>query len=30
MDERQTGAGRVKTLPRYEVNLAAQRFCGAA
>lgn len=26
MDERQTGAGRVKTLPRYEVNLAAQRF----
>lgn len=26
MDERQTGAGWVKTLPRYEVNLAAQRF----
>ncbi len=26
MDERQSGAGRVKTLPRYEVNLAAQRF----
>ena len=26
MDERNSGAGRVKTLPRYEVNLAAQRF----
>ena len=26
MDERHSGAGRVKTLPRYEVNLAAQRY----
>ena len=26
MEQRQTDAGRIKTLPRYEINLAAQRF----
>lgn len=26
MEQRRTDAGRIKTLPRYEINLAAQRF----